>query len=160
MGVSAFTLAAYEPGGSTLSQESRRVALEASGLAHPHPEAVSAELFVSGTSFFFALDKVQVKYEMLRAHFVEGVPVVHAAASHGYSRGGFYVVDGDFDRAGMAGLVDERRGRKGPVKLTDEIVAFVRAAPRHMSTRALVEAVSAQFGMSLHRRTVERIRRR
>lgn len=143
-----------------MSQESRRAALEASGLTHPHPEEVTAEMFVSGAPFFFALDKVQVKYEMLRAHFVEGLPVVHAAATHGYSRGGFYVVAGDFGRAGMAGLVDERRGRKGPVKLTDEVVAFVRSVPRQMSTPALVEAVETQFGMSLHRRTVERIRRR
>ena len=43
-----------------MSQEPRRAALEASGLAHPRPEAVTAELFCSGSPFFFALDKVQV----------------------------------------------------------------------------------------------------
>ncbi|HZV25499.1 MAG TPA: helix-turn-helix domain-containing protein [Acidothermaceae bacterium] len=143
-----------------MSQQSRRVALEASGLTHPHPEAVSAELFLSGEPFFFALDKVQVKYEMLRAHYVEGDAVVHTAAMHGYSRGGFYVVAQDFERLGMAGLLDERRGRKGPVKLTDEVVTFVRAAPRSTPTPSLVDTVSTRFGISLHRRTVERIRRR
>src|SRR5579884_2778231 len=85
------TVPPSEHGGGPVSQESRRAALEASGLLHPNPEAVSAELFVSGEPFFFALDKVQVKYEMLRAHFVDGVPVVQTARTHGYSRGGFYV---------------------------------------------------------------------
>ena len=56
----------------TVSQESRRQALEASALVHPNPEAVSAALFVAGDPFFFALDKVQVKYEMLRSHVVDG----------------------------------------------------------------------------------------
>ena len=143
-----------------MSQESRRVALEASGLLHPNPEAVSAELFVSGGPFFFSLDKVQVKYEMLRAHYVDGESVVHAAGEHGYSRGGFYVVAGAFGRLGMAGLVDERRGRKGPVKLTEEVVAFVRTAPKSTSIPSLVSSVEEQFGISVHRRTIERIRRR
>lgn len=143
-----------------MSQESRRAALEASGLVHPNPQAVTAELFVSGGRFFFALDKVQVKYEMLRAHYVEGDSVVYAAGAHGYSRGGFYVVADAFDRLGMAGLVDERRGRKGPVKVTDAVVAYVRAAPKSTSIPSLVSSVEAQFGISLHRRTIERIRRR
>ena len=67
----------------TVSQESRRQALEASALVHPNPEAVSAALFVAGDPFFFALDKVQVKYEMLRSHVVDGISVTDAAAAHG-----------------------------------------------------------------------------
>ena len=106
----------------TVSQESRRQTLEASALVHPNPEAVSAALFVAGDPFFFALDKVQVKYEMLRSHVVDGISVTDAAAAHGYSRGGFYLVTAAFAERGMAGLVDERRGRRGPLRLTDEIV--------------------------------------
>ena len=88
-------------------------------------EAVGAPLFAGG-GFFLASDKVQVKYEMLRAHLVDGVNVTDAAAAHGYSRAGFYVVQAAFERAGMTGLIDERRGRRGPVKLTAEIAAFLR----------------------------------
>jgi transposase len=143
-----------------MSQEQRLETLQASGLVHPRPEAVNAELFCSGNPFFFSMDKVQVKYEMLRCHFVDGVPVAGAAVSHGYSRGGFYVVAGSFAERGMAGLLDERRGRKGPVKLTEEVVAFVRGSPRSSSVPALVEAISEQFGISVHRRTVERLRQR
>ena len=93
-------------------------ALGESGLLHPNPAAVRAPLFAAGTGFFLAADKVQVKYEMLRAHLVDAQPVTEAAAAHGYSRAAFYLVSASFDQLGMAGLLDERRGRRGPVKLT------------------------------------------
>ena len=92
-------------------------ALTEAGLLHPNPDAVLAPLFTGGSGFFLASDKVQVKYEMLRARLVEGVPVSETAAAHGYSRAAFYLVAAAFDQSGMAGLVDERRGRRGPVKL-------------------------------------------
>jgi transposase len=143
----------------TMSQETRRQALEASALVHPNPEAVSAALFVAGDPFFFALDKVQVKYEMLRSHVVDGISVTDAAAAHGYSRGGFYLVTAAFAERGMAGLVDERRGRRGPLRVTDEIVEFLRSAPAESSGAALVGEVERRFGVALHKRTVERARR-
>ena len=93
----------------SLTQEQRRRTLAAAGLLHPHPEAVVAQLFVSGRPFFFALDKVQVKYEMLRAHLVDGLPVVSAASEHGYSRAAFYLVAEAFEEEGMQGLLDEKR---------------------------------------------------
>ena len=142
-----------------MSQDSRRAALERSGLVHPSPEAVTAAVFAEGGPFFLAADKVQVKYEMLRAHALDGVSVTEAAASHGYSRGGFYLVQASFSGQGMAGLLDERRGRRGPLRLTDEIVAFLQAAPAESSGAALAREVEARFGVSLHRRTVERARR-
>jgi hypothetical protein len=48
--------------------------LEAEGLLHPRAGAVTAALFAEG-GFFLAADKVQVKYEMLGAHLLDGVPV-------------------------------------------------------------------------------------
>ena len=142
-----------------MSQPARRAALERQGLLHPHPEAVTAAVFAGGDPFFLAADKVQVKYEMLRAHALDGVSVTEAAASHGYSRGGFYLVLASFSEQGMAGLLDERRGRRGPLRLTDEIVAFLQAAPRETSGAVLAAEVEQRFGVSLHRRTVERARK-
>src|SRR5436190_10955288 len=110
-----------------VSETSRMRALGESGLLHPNPDAVYAPLFTTGAGFFLAADKVQVKYEMLRAHLVDGVPVIEAAAVHGYSRAAFYLVSASFEQLGMAGLLDERRGRRGPVKLAPEIVEFIRA---------------------------------
>jgi transposase len=142
-----------------VSLESRREELEAAGLVHPRPEAVTAEPFISGGAFFFALDKVQVKYEMLRAVAAEGETVVAAAAAHGYSRGEFYLVQAAFAERGMAGLVDSRRGRKGPTKLSEEIARFLADAPAGRSGAQLAAEVEARFGVSLHRRTMERARR-
>ena len=65
-----------------------------------------------------------------------------------------------FAERGTAGLADERRGRKGPTKLNDEIVSFLRQAPLDRSGAELAREVEARFGVSLHRRTAERARRR
>jgi transposase len=142
-----------------MSEATRLRALAEAGLLHPNPEAVGAPLFATGTGFFLASDKVQVKYEMLRAHLVDRLPVTEAAVAHGYSRAAFYLVSASFDQLGMAGLLDERRGRRGPVKLSPEIVEFIRsAAPA--SGAQVAEQVADRFGVQLHRRTVERARGR
>jgi transposase len=142
-----------------VSDASRLRALADSGLVHPRPEAVSAPLFASG-GFFLAADKVQVKYEMLRAHALDEVSATAAAAAHGYSRAGFYLVAAAFADRGMAGLLDGKRGRQGPVKLSAQILAFCREAPAGVSGAELAAEVAARFGVGLHRRTIERARRR
>jgi hypothetical protein len=129
-------------------------ALEQAGLVHPQPGEVTASVFDHESGFFLPADKVQVKYEMLRAHFLDGVPVSKAAVAHGYSRASFYLVAESFDASGMLGLLDERRGRRGPLRLTPEIVAFVRSTEG--SGAQLADEVEARFGVRLHRRTVER----
>jgi transposase len=121
---------------------------------------VSAPLFVSNELFFFAEDKLQVKYEMLRAHVVDGLGVAAAAAAHGYSRAGFYLAQCAFEDAGMAGLIDARPGRRGPLKLYGEVAEFVRAADPSLSGADVARAVEERFGVSLHRRTIERARSR
>jgi hypothetical protein len=143
-----------------MSVKSRIEALERAGLVHPRADAVTAELFRSDNPFFLAADKVQVKYEMLRAVVVDGATVVSAAEAHGYSRAEFYLVQAAFADRGMAGLVDGRRGRKGPTKVSPDIAAFLRDAPAQRSGAELAREVEARFGVSVHRRTAERIRRR
>ena len=137
----------------------RRRALEAAGLVHPNSELVTAELFDGTNPFFLAEDKVQVKYEMLRASMVGELSATASAAAHGYSRAAFYLVADAFAERGMAGMVDERRGRKGPLKLTPEIVAFLERADAAASGADLAAEVARRFGVNLHRRTVERARR-
>ncbi len=144
---------------SNTSTTSRRQVLQAAGLAHPRPDAVTAPLFGCGDPFFFARDKVQVKYEMLRAHFADGDTVTAAAGMHGYSRAEFYLVAAAFARAGMSGLLDERRGRKGPSKLTEDVQAFLDGLGPCSAAEAAA-AVADQLGVRLHPRTVQRARRR
>ena len=142
----------------SLSDTTRLRGLTEAGLLHPNPDAVLAPLFADGSGFFLAADKVQVKYEMLRARLVDGLPVAEAAAAHGYSRAAFYLVVAAFEQLGMVGLLDERRGRRGPIKLRPEIVDFIRAGTG--SGAQIAEQVADRFGVVLHRRTVERVRGR
>ena len=143
-----------------MSQESRRRFLEGAGMAHPHPELVKAGLFVSQEPFFYPLDKLQVKYEMLRAHVVDGMSVSAAAATYGYSRAGFYLIWSGFEDRGMAGLIDARPGRRGPLKISPDIAQFVHDADPALSGAALSELIEQRFGIKLHRRTLERLRQR
>ncbi|HEU0202447.1 MAG TPA: helix-turn-helix domain-containing protein [Burkholderiaceae bacterium] len=142
-----------------MNTATRRRVLEQAGLLHPRPEAVSAALFDGHQPFFLALDKVQVKYEMLRAHLADRLSVTAAAEQHGYSRAAFYLIAAAFDESGMRGLLDEPRGRRGPLKLTAPVLEFLAAADRSLSGAQLVAEVEQRFGLSLHRRTIERVRR-
>ena len=96
---------------------------------------------------------------MLRAHLIDGLSATAAAEQHGYSRAAFYLITAAFDEAGMRGLLDEPRGRRGPLKLTPEVLEFLARADRGRSGAQLAAEVQSRFGMSLHRRTVERARR-
>src|SRR6266566_6648501 len=131
--------------GGSMSTQSRMKALEQARLVHPRPAAVSAEVFRLESPFFLPADKVQVKYEMLRAVAVDGETVVAAARCHGYSRAEYYLVQAAFGLRGMAGLVDERRGRRGPTKLHGEIAAYLRDAPAERSGAELAKEVQARF---------------
>ena len=141
-----------------MTTATRRRVLEEIGLLHPLPGAVTAPLFDGREPLFLVLDKVQVKYEMLRAHVVDGVSATAAAEQHGYSRAAFYLITAAFDQAGMRGLLDETRGRRGPLKLTPEIVEFVMSADPTLSGAQLASEVAARFGVTLNRRTIERAR--
>jgi transposase len=142
-----------------MSTATRCRILEQTGLVHPNPQAVSAPLFDGHEPFFLGADKIQVKYEMLRAHLLDGLSATTVAAQHGYSRAAFYLITDAFAEAGMRGLLDERRGRRGPVKLTPEVMKFVSSADPALSGAQLAVEIEHRFGLSLHRRTLERARR-
>jgi transposase len=143
-----------------MGENTRLKALEGAGLVHPNLVAVTAPLFAEGRPFFLAADKVQVKYEMLRAHVVDGTAVTDAAVSHGYSRAAFYLVLAAFEQRGMLGLLDQPPGRKGPVKLTAQIAAFLQRADPTWSGARLAAEIERRFRVRLHRRTIERARAR
>jgi len=137
----------------------KRDYLAAAGALHPHPENVRAEVFQSHR-FFDPLDKVQVKYEMLRRHAIDGQSVASTAAAFGFSRETFYQAWCAFEEAGIAGLRDEKRGRRGPIKLSAELVGWMRrAAAEHpeWSGATIARHLAETQGVSLHRRTVERL---
>jgi transposase len=142
-----------------MAESVRYRALEQAGLLHPGAEGVLAEPFRAHPEFFASFDKVQVKYEMLRAHVIDGRTATAAARAHGYSRAAFYLVSAAFERSGMVGLLDERPGRRGPVKLSPEVLGFLEARRRERpgaSGAELAGEVEAALGVRLHRRTVEK----
>lgn len=125
---------------------------------HPHPERVRDTLFQQD-GFFDSYDLVQVRYEMLRRHWVERRPVTKIIRDFGVSRQMFYVLLRMFQREGLSGLLPRKRGPKDAHKCTEAIVAFVAARRNEtpgLSTRELTEEVGKEFGVQLHPRTLER----
>jgi transposase len=138
----------------------KRRALQQEGTLHPGRERVRAPLFWEHPTFFDPHDELQVKYEMLRAHVVDGRSITEACASFGYSRQTFYILQRRFRHRGLAGLRDGRPGRVGPTKCTPDVVAFLRTlrtAEPALTTAELVARLAAERGVHLHRRTVERL---
>lgn len=133
-------------------------ALRTAGALHPHPEAVQDALF-AGSAFFDPRDRVQVKYEMLRRQQVEGQPVTAVAAAFGVSRQAFYTTQLAFTAHGMPGLLPRPRGPQRAHKCTPAILAFARqwrVAHSTAPAAAGAVAVHAQFGVTLHPRTLVR----
>jgi transposase len=134
-------------------------ALRAQHAAHPHPDAVRDPAFWSGNPFFDPRDLVQVRYEMLRRVRDEGHSVSETAAAFGVSRQGFYATAAAFAAEGLPGLVPERPGPRRAHKLSDEVVdALVtrQTAEPGLTSADLARIVGEQFGIGVHRRSVER----
>ena len=133
-------------------------ALRSAGALNPRPRMVRAPLFTD-QAFFDARDLVQVKYEMLRRVEHERGSVTQAAAEFGFSRVSYYQAQAVFAEAGLPGLVPRRRGPRGAHKLTEEVMTFLdgaRAETPQLTSRDLADGVQAQFGLSVHPRSIER----
>jgi len=126
---------------------------------HRHPENVQDEVFRSD-DFFDPRDLVQVRYEMLRRHRIDGKAVSDVARSFGVSRQAFYVTDASFRNRGLPGLLPRRRGPRRAHKCTDEILDFVERLGAADGKEAMVEAVRRRFGVTINARSIERALRR
>ena len=133
-------------------------ALAQDGLLNPNPEAVRDALFASHP-FFDAKDLVQVRYEMVRRHRVDGVAISESAAAFGVTRPTFYKAQSALQTDGLAGLLPSRRGPKEGHKMSAEVTAFVddlKAASPELTTSQCLDAIDARFGIKVHRRSLER----
>jgi len=143
-----------------MAEPQKRQALKAQRTLHPTPETVTADLFLKHPEFFDREDKLQVRYELMRATGRGEMTVTEACRAFGISRQTFYILQRAFSARGVAGLVDAKRGRKGPIKATGDVVQFVRKAKQdspQLSGADLVVMVEERFGIKLHRRTLERL---
>ena len=133
-------------------------ALAQDGVLNPNPEAVRDALF-AGNPFFDAKDLVQVRYEMVRRHQVDGVAISEAAETFGVTRPTFYKAQSALQSAGLSGLLPNRRGPHGGHKVSAEVVAVVVALKTEspeLTTSQCLDAIEARFGVKVHRRSLER----
>ena len=133
-------------------------ALRGQGCLHPHPEKVADELFAA-TEFFDARDLVQVKYEMLRQVRVDGQSVSDSATRFGLSRVSYYQAQEAFEQGGLPALLPKKPGPRRAHKLSHEVVAALRdalAEKPELGSEDLVRLVEERFGISVHRRSIER----
>src|SRR5437870_11519781 len=107
----------------TKSEPKARALLE-EGTLNPTPEKVRDPKFREN-EFFDPRDVVQVKYEMLRRVSMEKASVTDATEECGVSRPTYYQSKGSFEKVGVAGLVPQKRGPRGPHKLRGKVLAFV-----------------------------------
>lgn len=140
--------------------DQKMLELKRTGTLNPHSESITDPLFKENP-FFDPRDLLQVRYEMLRRHTAEDTSIVDAAAAFGVSRPTFYQAQVAFNRSGLAGLLPNPRGPKGGHKVTTEVLDFVanlRAADPSLTTIQCVQAVQQRFGITVHRRSLERAR--
>lgn len=134
--------------------------LKKAGLFNPNPEKVKDPLFLGHANFFDPCDNFQIRYEMLRSHLIESDSVVGVCRRFGLSRQSFYTLEEKFKQEGSAGLLPKKPGPRAPSKLTAEVLEFVLQSLQADEKIAMVELksqIQQKFGISLHRRTVEKL---
>ena len=143
-------------GRKKLSKEDVKVeSLRRHRALHPHPEVVRDEAFQC-EEFLDPRDRVQVKYEMLRRHRVEGKTVSDVSATFGVSRQAFYLAEEAFEREGVSGLLPKPKGPRRAHKCSDEVLDFVERWRQDPTDRPLSEAIQERFGVSIHPRSIDR----
>jgi transposase len=142
--------------------EGKNKALRKQHALNPHPENVIDPLFEQ-LDFFDSRDLVQVKYEMLRRVWKEGWSVAQAARTFGFSRNAFYKAQEAFQTRGIAGLLRQRPGPRAAHKLTEQVMTFLEktlSQETSLTTTKLQQMVEERFGVSVHRRSIERALKR
>lgn len=140
------------------SKSQKLEALRQEGTLNPTPNDVHDPKFLEN-EFFDPHDIVQVKYEMLRRVSIENASVSAATEAYGVSRPTYYQTKASFDKGGVAGLVPQKRGPRGPHKLRGEAMAFVQqqlVAGEPVRARMLAKLVRQKFDLNIHPRTIER----
>ncbi len=132
--------------------------LRRSGTLNRSAEKVTDPLFGVG-DFFDARDLLQVRYEMVRLVNRGEATSAEAATRFGVSRPTCFRMVRAFKGGGLAGLIPQKRGPRGPHKIGAEILRFVedhRAEHGRVGARRLVPLIEAEFGVRVHPRGLEK----
>jgi transposase len=136
----------------------KREALAKDGVLNPQPDMVRDALFASNP-FFDPDDLLQVRYEMVRRHKIDGRAINKVAADFGVSRPTFYKAEKAVKTSGIGGLLPAQRGPKGGHKISEEVIDFaakLKEDKPEMTTAQRLEAIKVRFGIEVHRRSLER----
>ena len=137
-------------------EDPKAAALREARCLNPHPEQVTNEAFLA-EQFFDARDAVQVKYEMVRAVTVDGMPVTAAAAAFGCSRPSYYQASAALTDPGSKASVPARPGPRPAHELTEEILAWAGAGAGRRSQRTAASRpagpIEANFDVRAHPRS-------
>lgn len=140
---------------SRKEQNQKRQALREAATLNSRPGRVTDELFAD-SDFFDPNDILQVKYEMLRRVRVDDFAVSQSALLFGFSRPSFYHAHEAFKRGGLGALVPQKRGPRGGHKLSRDVLEFLHKVMAADPSEDLVVAVQKEFGICVHRRSIER----
>jgi len=138
----------------------KQINLRKAGLFNKNHQKVNDSRFTQESTFFDPCDNLQVRYEMLRSHIVEGDHVSSVCRRFGVTRQTFYTLQEKLNKDGAAGLLQKKTGPQGPTKLNETVMAFINERvikDEHFSASRLCNEITMEFGLSLHKRTVEKI---
>jgi transposase len=110
-------------------------------------------------AFFDPNDIVQVKYEMLRSAQKDGVGVLKASKTYGFSRITFYKTDKAFKECGLMGLIPQKKGPRRAHKLSGEVMEFVRKLLERkpdIKSSGIRQEIKDRFDLTVHKRSIER----
>jgi transposase len=136
----------------------RRQALEENKTLNKTPDKVLDANF-KNIEFFDPDDILQVKYEMLRYSEEDGVSVLNAAKTYGFSRISFYKISKAFKEEGLAGLFPNKRGPRRAHKLNGEVMEFVNSLINEnpsIRSSSIKERIRGRFNITVHERSIER----
>jgi transposase len=146
---------------SRRNPDPKLAALKATSTLNRNPQAIIDPQF-RGDGFFDPRDLVQVRYEMVRRHRVEDVPIAMTARLFGVSLPTAYQAHAAFEAAGIGGLLPKRRGPRQGHKLTPEVVAHLERRRRERPDWRMGDLqadLQRTFGLTVHRRSLERMLR-
>lgn len=140
-------------------KKTKREALKEAKAWNPDAELVKADIFHSHP-FFDPEDRVQVKYEMIRAREIERVPLKEACAQFCFTRESYRHILERFHAEGIKGLFERTRGRRGPIKAKEPVREFIReeyARNKGLSAEDLALLCSQKFDVAISQRTIFRV---
>ncbi len=116
---------------------------------------------LAGENSFFSLgDMVQRRYEMIRAHEVDGLSITLSARNCGYSRTTYYATAKKLKEEGIEGLVEHKPGPKAASKATDEVAGkIISLRKKNKSVYDIADDLEKE-GITVSPRTVERVLKR